>query len=101
MFGAEMWGSCKWLDCIEQVQLLYIGYRILLGVGRLYPKTSLQIEMGLLPLKWEAKRRCIEFWHKVMTMGEEGVAMGALSLKGKVKWRRIWSDVLQTLDEVM
>ena len=38
----------KWLDCIEQVQLQ--AYRIFLGVGRLYPKTSLQIEMGLLNL---------------------------------------------------
>ena len=35
--------------------------------------------------------RCIQFWHKVMTMGEERlvkrVAMEALSLTGKVKWR--------------
>ena len=88
MYGAEVWGSCKWLDCIDQVQLR--AYRIFLGVGRLHPKTSLQIEMGLLPWKWEAKMRCIQFWHKVMTMGEERlvkrVAMEALSLKGKVKW---------------
>ena len=88
MYGAEVWGSCKWLDCIDQVQLR--ANRIFLGVGRLHPKTSLQIEMGLLPWKWEAKMRCIQFWHKVMTMGEERlvkrVAMEALSLKGKVKW---------------
>ena len=38
----------KWLDCIDQVQLR--AYRIFLGVGRLHPKTSLQIEMGLLNL---------------------------------------------------
>ena len=44
---------------IDQVQLR--GYRIFLGVGRLHPKTSLQIEMGLFPLKWEATKRCIEF----------------------------------------
>ena len=72
----------------------------------LHPKTSLQIEMGLLPLKWEARRRkCIEFWHKAMTIGEERlvkrVGMEALSLKGKVKWRGIWSDVLQTLNGLM
>ena len=48
----------------DQVQLR--DYRIFLGVGRLHPKTSLQVEMGLLPLKWEAKTRCIEFWHKVI-----------------------------------
>ena len=38
----------------------------------LHSKTSLQIEIGLLPLKWEVKKRCIKFWHKVMTMGEKG-----------------------------
>ena len=88
MYGTEVWESCKWLDCIDQVQLQ--AYRIFLGVGRLHPTTSLQIEMGLLPLKWEAKKRCIEFWYKVTTMGEERLvkrlAMEALSRKGKVKW---------------
>ena len=69
MYGAEVWGSCRQLECIEQVQLR--GYRIFLGVGRLHPKTSLHIEMGMLSLRWEAKRRTIEFWHRVMTMGEE------------------------------
>ena len=70
MYGAEVWGSCKWLDCIDQVQLR--AYRIFLGVGRLHPKTSLQIEMGLLPWKWEAKMRCIQFWHKVMKRRKAG-----------------------------
>ena len=46
-------------DCIDEAQLR--AYRLFLGVGRLHPKTSLQIEMGLLSLKWEAKKRCIEF----------------------------------------
>ena len=54
--------------------------------------------MGLLPLKWEAKKTCIEFWYKVMMMGEERlvkrVAMEALSLKGKVKW---WENLERCL----
>ena len=58
----------------------------------MHPKTSLQMEMGMLPLRWEAKRRCIEFWHRVMNMGEEKLvkraAMDALSLRGGVKWLR-------------
>ena len=42
-------------------------------MGRLHPKISLQTlrKMGMFPLRWEAKRRCIEFWHRVMNMGEE------------------------------
>ena len=55
MKGAEVWGNCKWLHCIEQVQLR--AYRIFLGVTGYIPR---QIEMGLLPLKWEAKKRCID-----------------------------------------
>ena len=73
---------------------------------KLHPNASVQIEMGLLPLKWVAKKRCVEFRHKVMTMAEERlvkrVAMEALSLKGKSgSGGRIWSDVLWTLDGVM
>ena len=59
-----------------------------MGVGKLHTKTSLQIEMGLVPSKWEAKKRCIEFWHKVMTMVKRvATEARALSLKGKVNWR--------------
>ena len=36
----------------------------------MHPKTSLQMEMGMLPLRWEVKRRCIEFWHRVMNFGK-------------------------------
>ena len=41
-----------------------------MGVGRLHPKVSLQFELNILPLEWEAIKRCIEFWAKVMRMGE-------------------------------
>ena len=67
MYGAEVWENCKWLDCIEHVQLR--DYTIFLRVGRLHPKTSLQMEMGLLPLKREAKKRCIEFLAQVYDDG--------------------------------
>ena len=51
---------------------------------------SLQFEMQMVPLKFEAKKRCIEFWVKVMRM--EGnrlvrmVILEAMGLRGKVKW---------------
>ena len=44
MYGVEVWGCRRQLDGIEQIQLR--ACRIFLGVGRLHPKTSLQIEMG-------------------------------------------------------
>ena len=103
MYGAEVWRSCKWLYCIEHVQLQ--AYRIFLGVGRLHSKTSLHIEMGLFPLKWEAKTRCIEFWHKVMMMGEDErlvkKSSNGSTVTERKSGRRPWSDVLQTMDGVM
>ncbi len=50
MYGAEVWGSCKWLDCIEQVQLR--AYRLFLGL----------LIDGVATLKWEATKRYIKFW---------------------------------------
>ena len=56
-------GCCRQLDGIEQIQLR--ACRIFLVVGRLHPKKTLQIEMVMLPLRWEAKIRCIEFWYRI------------------------------------
>ena len=36
--------------------------RIFMRVGRLHPLASLQIEMNMLPVKWEAMKS-IEFWY--------------------------------------
>ena len=36
MYGAEVWGCCRQLGEVEQVQLR--AMRIFLGVGRLHPK---------------------------------------------------------------
>ena len=44
------------------------GSRIFLGLGRLHPLVSLQFEMNMLPVKWEAMKRSMEFWVQVMRM---------------------------------
>ena len=36
LYGAEVWGCCKWTDALEQVQLR--AARIFLGFGRLHPE---------------------------------------------------------------
>ena len=41
-----------------------------MGVGRLHPLASMQFEMNVLPVKWEAMKRGIEFWVHVMRLGE-------------------------------
>ena len=68
LYGAEVWGCGRQLEQVEQVQLR--AARILLGVGRLHPKVALLFEMKMLPLKWEARSRCIDSWLKVLRMGD-------------------------------
>ena len=69
MYGAEVWGCCRQLGEVEQVQLR--AMRIVLGVGRLHPKVSLLVEMGVLPLEWVAKLKFVEFWYRVRKLGDE------------------------------
>ena len=64
LYGAEVWGCGKQVGPLEQVHMR--AARIFLGVGRQHPRVALHYEMRMMPLVWEARRRCIEFWVKVM-----------------------------------
>ena len=90
LYGAEVWGCSGQLVAIEKIQLR--AARIFLGVGRLHPKVSLQFELNTLMMKWEGMRRCIEFWVKVMRMGEDRllkqVMMEVMELEDGVQWRQ-------------
>ena len=67
-------------------------------VGRRYPWVSLQFEIDMLPVKWEALRRGIEFWVQVMRRNDERlvkvVMLEALEIGSKVKWVK---DLQQSL----
>ena len=85
--------ASDWLKRCELISIpLYISARIFLGVGRLHPKVSLLFELNTLPLKWEGMKRCIEFWVKVMRMGEDRllkqVMMQVMELGDGVQWRQ-------------
>ena len=56
---AEVWECGGQLGSVENIQMR--AARIFLGVGRLHPSVSLQFEMCMLPLKWEAVRRAFGF----------------------------------------
>ena len=99
LYGAEVWGGSRILESVEQVQMRAAW--IFLGVGRLHPRVSLQFEMQMVPLRFEAKKRCIEFWVNVLRM--EGnrlvrmVMLEAMGLRGKVKWIE---NLKQSLEEI-
>ena len=99
LYGAEVWGGSRILEWVEQVQMR--AAKIFLGVGRLHPRVSLHFEMQLVPLKFEAKKRCVEFWVKVLRMeGNRLVRMAmleGLGLRGKVKWIE---NLKQSLEEI-
>ena len=57
------------LECLrmplEQVQLR--AFRSYFGVPRSHPRSSLLAEMEVLSVGWEARMRCIGFWHRILT----------------------------------
>ena len=61
------------------------------------------IEMMMLPLVWEARRRCVEFWVRMMRMEEKKivrsrmVALEAWECKSKVNWVEDLKDSLEKL----
>ena len=87
LYGVEVWGCCRQIQAVEQVQLK--GFRVFLGANRLHPRTSLEIEMDLLPVDWEAKKRCMGFWFKVLQMKPErlirSIAEEVLEKGSKIK----------------
>ena len=96
LYGAEVWGCGGQLRPVENVQMR--AARIFLGVGRLHPLVALQYEMNMLPVKWEAMKRSIEFWVQVMRMGDgrllKAVMMEALERGSKVKWvKDLWQSL--------
>ena len=62
LYGVEAWGCGGQLDAVENVKMR--AARIFLGVGRRHPLVSVQFEMDMLPVRWEALRRGIEFGYK-------------------------------------
>ena len=58
-------------------------------------------EMMMLPLVWEARRRCVEFWVRMMRMEEKKivrsrmVALEAWECKNKVNWVEDLKDSLE------
>ena len=47
--------------------------RISLVVGWQHPRVALQYEMMMQPLVWEARRRFVEFWWRMMRMEEKRI----------------------------
>ena len=65
LYGAEAWGCLRCLEPLEQVQLR--AFRTYFAVPRSHSRTSLLAEMEVLSVGWEAKIRCIGFWHRILT----------------------------------
>ena len=87
LYRAEVWGGRAQLGPVENVQMQ--AARIFLGVGRLHPLVSLQFEMNMLPMKWVAMKRSIEFWVQVMRMTGrllKVVMLEALEAGCEVQW---------------
>ena len=73
------------LGPVEIVQMRTV--RIFLRVGRLRPSVSLRFEMDMLPVKWEAIKREIDFWVQVMRMDDDRLVKLVMleALEGKAR----------------
>ena len=61
--GAEISG-CFWnLEALEQIQLKAL--HTFFGIETLYPRMSLLLQMGDLPMVWLARLRCTVFWFRM------------------------------------
>ena len=58
----SLWRKCR----CEQLRFL--------GVGRRHLSASLQYEITILPLKWKAIKRVVDFWVQVMRMNDDRLA---------------------------
>ena len=63
LYAVEVWGCRRQLRPIEE------SSEDIYGGGKLHPMASLQFEMNLLPVKWEAMKRSIEVWVHVNETG--------------------------------
>ena len=74
--------------------------RIFLGVGRLHPKVSLLVEMGVLPLEWVAKLKCVEFWYRVRKLGDERLVKLMTVEAWKQREMKWMKDLRQSIREM-
>ena len=86
LYGVEVWGCGRQLRPIEEMRAM----RIFMRVGRLHSLASLQFEMNMLPVKWEAMKTSIEFWVHVMRLGEgrllTEVVREAMKFGDRMQW---------------
>ena len=97
LVAEEQGGFRKGRGCRDQLMTLVLLRQvkamtktIFLGVGRLHPLVSLQFELNMLPMKWVAMKRRIEFWVQIMRMTDgkllKVVMLEALEVGCKGRW---------------
>ena len=64
MYGAEVWECQGKLQIVKQLQMR--GFRMFMSVNRYHLRMAIGMEMGVLPLVWESRIRCMLFWYKIM-----------------------------------
>ena len=99
LYGVEAWGCGGQLDAVENVQMR--AARIFLGVGRRHPLVSLQFEMDMLPVKWEALRRGIEFWVHVIRMNNDRLVRVVMLETLEIGSKEWVKDLQQSLEKLV
>ena len=65
LYGSEVWGFCKNIQCIERVQLRFC--KLLLKLKSSTPNYMIYGELGIFPIQLDIKLKMIAFWTRLLS----------------------------------
>jgi hypothetical protein len=65
LYGSEIWGFSKNIQCLEKVQLRFC--KLLLKLKTSTPSYMIYGELGLFPIEIDVKLRMISYWATLLT----------------------------------
>ena len=65
LYGSEIWGFSKNIQCLEKVQLRFC--KLLLKLKTSTPSYMIYGELGLFPIEIDVKLRMISYWARLLT----------------------------------
>ena len=68
LYGSEIWGFNKNVDCLEKLQLRF--YKSLLNLKSSTPNYMIYRELGRIPIEIDITIRMVSFWARLL-LGKE------------------------------
>jgi hypothetical protein len=79
LYGSEIWGFSKNIQCLEKVQLRFC--KLLLKLKTSTPSYMIYGELGLFPIEIDVKLRMISLWFVVQNLHSVYIFLSSKILK--------------------